>query len=72
MLQSQDPDCASENDPINMVIIKGRASLPCLEVYSIDGMDELDDLIAKMPRYDKKRIVLSRMLAAEADRNSVV
>ena len=67
VLQSQDPDAASDNDPVNMVIIKGRASLPCLEVYSIEGMDELDDLIARLPRYDKKRIVLSRMLAAEAN-----
>ena len=38
----------------------------CLEGYSISSINEVDDLVAFLPRYSREREILERMLNAQS------
>jgi len=58
VLEEGDPEWAPGLNP-NLVIVYGRKQT-CLECFSIRGMEEIDNLIAKLPRFSRKREALER------------
>ncbi len=65
VLEEGDPDCKSNNNP-TCVLVYGRKGKKCLEGYSIQSMDEVDNLVSLLPRYSNEREMLERMLNAQS------
>lgn len=61
VLEEGDPDWTDGLNP-NLVMIHGRNDMPCLECYSIAGMEELDEMISAMPKFDEDREYLELVL----------
>lgn len=73
VLEEGDPDWTEGLHP-NLVMIHGRDEMKCLECYSIAGMEELDDLVSNLPRFDEDRQYLEIVLSnnssyAQVDEN---
>ncbi|WP_112321533.1 division/cell wall cluster transcriptional repressor MraZ [Oceanibium sediminis] len=65
VLEEGDPDWVSGGNP-NLVLVYGRRGRNCLEGYSIRAMEEVDDLIAALPRYSREREILERMINTQS------
>jgi MraZ protein len=61
VLEEGDPDWSAGQNP-NFVLIYGRPGRRCLEGYSMRSIGEVDDLIARLPRFGRDREILERML----------
>lgn len=62
VLEEGDPDWTEGLNP-NLVILYGRsARRPCLEGYSIRAIGEIDDMIAKAPRFSREREIAERFI----------
>ena len=48
------------------VLIYGRKGRNCLEGYSLDSIEEVDELISKLPRYSRNREILERILNTQS------
>ena len=44
-----------EESNASCVLVYGRKGRNCLEGYSIDSIEEVDELISKLPRYSRNR-----------------
>lgn len=65
VLEAGDPDFVS-GGKVNFVLIYGRKGKNCLEGYSIEGIDRLDDEIAAMDRYSEEREALERAVNTQS------
>ena len=65
VLEEGDPDFKAGLNPSCVLVHNGK-SKNCLEGYSIDSINEVDDLVAKLPRYSREREILERMLNAQS------
>lgn len=65
VLERDDPDW-TPGDLANLVLVFGRKSRGCLEGYSMAGIDEIDDIIAQLPKFSREREALSRMLSTHS------
>ncbi len=61
VLEEGDPDWTEGLNP-NFVIIYGRPGRPCLEGYTIRAIGEIDDQIAKLPRFSPEREMIERFI----------
>lgn len=61
VLEEGDPDWTEGLHP-NLVMIHGRDELRCLECYTITGMEELDEMVSNLPRFDEDREYLELVL----------
>lgn len=61
VLEEGDPDWTAGLSP-HLVLIHGRNDMQCLEGYTIRGMEELDDMISAMPKFDEDREYLEIVL----------
>ncbi len=64
-LEAGDPDWQPDGQP-NLILIYGRPGKTCLEGYSVQSMEELDDQIAAMPRFSREREALERLLNTQS------
>lgn len=65
VLEEGDPDWTSGANP-NLVLVYGRRGKRCLEGYSIKAIEAVDDMVATLPRFSKKREALERMLNTQS------
>ncbi len=65
VLEEGDPDWSVGLNP-NFVIVYGRRNTKCLEGYSLKSMDDVDNLVSRLPRYSKDREILERLLNAQS------
>ena len=65
VLEEGDPDWTSGLNP-NFVIVYGRRNSKCLEGYSLSSMNDVDDLVSRLPRYSKEREILERLLNSQS------
>ena len=65
VLEEGDPDWSVGLNP-NFVIVYGRRNSKCLEGYSLKSMDDVDNLVSRLPRYSKDREILERLLNAQS------
>ena len=65
VLEEGDPDCKTGINP-SCVLVHSQKNKKCLEGYSISSINEVDDLVAKLPRYSREREILERMLNAQS------
>jgi len=65
VLEEGDPDHVPGANP-NLVLVYGRRGRNCLEGYSIRSMEEVDDMIAELPRYSRERELLERMINTQS------
>ena len=70
VLEEGDPDWGPGENP-QLVIVHGSRDGECLEGYSIRAMDEMDDLIEKMPRFSPEREYWETMMNTDSDYASV-
>ncbi|MEM0935497.1 MAG: division/cell wall cluster transcriptional repressor MraZ [Pseudomonadota bacterium] len=61
VLEAGDPDWTDGLHP-NLVIVYGDARQKHLECYTIEAMEEVDERIAQLPRFSKKRRYLQRVM----------
>jgi MraZ protein len=61
VLEEGDPDWKEGLNP-NLVIVYGRPNRRCLECFSIRNMEEIDDMISRLPRFSPAREALERFL----------
>ena len=61
VLEEGDPDWSNGVNP-NFVIVYGRRNSKCLEGYSLKSMNDVDDMVSRLPRYSKERETLERLL----------
>lgn len=61
VLEEGDPDWNAGQNP-NFVLIYGRPGRRCLEGYTMHGIGEIDDMIAKMPRFSREREIAERFI----------
>jgi len=61
VLEEGDPDWSEGANP-NLVLIYGRPGRPCLEGYSIRAIGEIDDMIARLPRFSPEREMIERFI----------
>ncbi len=61
VLEEGDPDWIEGLNP-NFVLIYGRPGARCLEGYSMQSIQEVDDTISRLPRFSADRERLERML----------
>ncbi|WP_316015508.1 division/cell wall cluster transcriptional repressor MraZ [Roseobacter sp. HKCCA0434] len=54
-------------DPVQLVVVLDQDERPCLNVYTTDEIDQIDDLIASLPRFAREREALSTRLASGAE-----
>ena len=65
VLEESDPDFKAGFNP-SCVLVHNRKSKKCLEGYSIASINEVDDLVSKLPHYSREREILERMLNAQS------
>ncbi|MSU89800.1 division/cell wall cluster transcriptional repressor MraZ [Rhodobacteraceae bacterium 2CG4] len=65
VLEDGDPDWVSGAQP-NLVLVYGLRGRPCLEGYSLKGIEEVDDMISALPRYSPEREALERMINTQS------
>jgi MraZ protein len=65
VIEEGDPDWASGSSP-NFVLIYGFPGKPHLEGYTMAGMDALDDMVSRLPRFSKQRQAMERLLNTKA------
>lgn len=61
VVEEGDPDWSAGNSP-TFVLIYGFPGRPHLEGYTMTGMDALDDMVARLPRFSKHRQAMERLL----------
>jgi len=67
VLEEGDPDWnAGVGINPNFVIVYGRRNNNCLEGYSLKSMNDVDDLVSRLPRYSKEREILERLLNSQS------
>ncbi len=69
-LEAGDPDWQPKGQP-NLILVYGRRNKSCIEGYSVTSMDEVDDMIAALPRYSKEREALERMINTQSQQVQV-
>lgn len=65
VLEEGDPDFKADVNP-SCVLVHNLKGKKCLEGYSISSINEVDDLVAFLPRYSREREILERMLNAQS------
>jgi MraZ protein len=65
VLEEGDPDWQPGGNP-NLVLIYGMPSGHCLEGYTIEGANRLDDKVARLPTFSKARLALERLLNTQS------
>ena len=65
VLEEGDPDFSDGVNP-SCVLVYGRKDRKCIEGYSITAINEVDDLVSRLPRYSRDREILERMLNAQS------
>lgn len=65
VLEEGDPDWVPGSQP-NLVLVYGMRGRPCLEGYSLNGIEEVDDMISALPRYSREREILERMINTQS------
>ena len=65
VLEEGDPDWAPGQNP-NLVLIYGMPGNNCLEGYSIEGANRLDEKISRMPTFSPARRALERLLNTQS------
>ena len=65
VLEEGDPDFKSGLNP-SCVLVHNQKSKKCFEGYSISSINEVDDLVSRLPRYSREREILERMLNAQS------
>ena len=61
VLETCDPDWHHKSLP-NLVLVYGRKGTGCIEGYSMNSINEVDNMISALPRYSKNREILERLL----------
>ncbi|QHQ34039.1 division/cell wall cluster transcriptional repressor MraZ [Algicella marina] len=69
-LEEGDPDFRDGDNP-NLVLVFGRKNKKCIEGYSIRSMDEVDEMIASLPRYSRDREALERSINTKSSQVQV-
>jgi len=65
VLREGDPDAVADTQP-QLVLIYGLTGKKCLEGYTIDGVDALDDEVEQHPRGSTQRAALERALNTQS------
>jgi MraZ protein len=65
VLEEGDPDWTEGLNP-NLVLIYGMPSGHCLEGYTIEGANRLDEKVSRMPTFSKARLALERLLNTQS------
>ena len=65
VLRHGDPEADAETQP-QLVLIYGLTGKKCLEGYTIDGVDALDDEVEQHPRGSTQRAALERALNTQS------
>lgn len=66
VLEEGDPDWVPGGHP-TLVLVYGLVHLrPCLEGYSLKGIEDLDDQIAALPRFSRERERLERLINSQS------
>lgn len=65
VLEEGDPDWTDGLQP-QFVIVYGRPGKNCLECYSMRGIEEIDEKIARMPRFSKRREAFNRLFHSQS------
>lgn len=65
VLEEGDPDWEAGANP-NLVLVYGRPGKRCLEGYSLKMIDEVDEMIAELPRFSREREALERMINTQS------
>tara|TARA_B100001778_G_C18477843_1_gene578879 strand:- start:422 stop:892 length:471 start_codon:yes stop_codon:yes gene_type:complete len=65
VLEEGDPDFISGQNP-SCALVYGRKERRCIEGYSIAAINEVDNLVSKLPRYSREREILERMLNTQS------
>ncbi|MEM8569440.1 MAG: division/cell wall cluster transcriptional repressor MraZ [Pseudomonadota bacterium] len=65
VLAEGDPDWNAGTHP-TFVLIYGLPGRPHLEGYTINGMEELDDMVARMPRFSRERRAIEHALSTKS------
>jgi len=65
VLEEGDPDWVPGGNP-TLVLVYGRKGRNCLEGYSVRSIEEVDDMIAALPRYSREREILERMINTQS------
>ncbi len=70
VLEEGDPDWRPGENP-QLIIVHGSNEGQCLEGYSLKSMDEIDELIERLPHFSPEREYLETILGTESDYASV-
>jgi len=65
VLEEGDPDWTEGLAP-NLVLIYGMPSGNCIEGYTVEGANRLDDKVARLPTFSKQRRALERLLNTQS------
>ena len=65
VLEEGDPDWTEGLAP-NLVLIYGMPSGNCIEGYTVDGANRLDDKVARLPTFSRERRALERLLSTKS------
>lgn len=65
VLEEGDPDWVPGNQP-TLVLVYGIPGRTCLEGYSIQGIEAVDELISKLPRFSRPREILERVINTQS------
>ena len=65
VLEEGDPDYTPGANP-SCVLVFGRKRKKCIEGYSISAINEVDELVSKLPRYSRQREILERKLNTQS------
>jgi MraZ protein len=65
VLEEGDPDWVEGKAP-NLVLIYGMPSGHCVEGYTVEGANRLDDKVARLPTFSKARRALERLLNTQS------
>lgn len=66
VLEEGDPDWRSGENP-QLVIVHGIKEGECLEGYSIDAMEKVDDLISSLPHFSPEREFYETIMDTDSD-----
>ncbi|MHA3976575.1 division/cell wall cluster transcriptional repressor MraZ [Halovulum sp. GXIMD14794] len=65
VLEEGDPDWVPGSQP-TLVLVYGIPGRTCLEGYSIKGIEAVDELISKLPRFSRPREILERVINTQS------
>jgi MraZ protein len=65
VLEEGDQDFKTGINP-SCVLVHSQRDKKCLDGYSINSINEVDDLVSELPRYSREREILERMLNAQS------